>query len=171
MLPEVLLTAAAAFVLILVIAFLVMRHQKELLRHRERMATLDKGLPPPPAPPRLAPHRIYLLRGMIWTMVGAMLTVLMLAFLSAAATAEHPRPEDLLREKLWRQKNLRDMGATEQQIAEVERVRPENPRRSGPPVVMGLIGLVPAAVGVAYLLFYRSEEKRLAQTSSADSGS
>jgi hypothetical protein len=99
----------------LAIVFVVMRsvrqkHQIEL-RHRERMAAIDKGLDLPPDPvliPRAARPR-YLLRGLIWLGVG-------LALVFAG-------------------KPLFDEEAT-------------------------AFGWIPAAVGLAYLIYYAVEGRK-----------
>ncbi|MGH9675195.1 MAG: hypothetical protein ACRD44_18645, partial [Bryobacteraceae bacterium] len=124
---------------------------------------LEKGLPAESVNLRssLPPHRIYYLRGMIWLFTGLAL----MGFLSAliAVTQTNPQYDDL-EFRLAHEKHLRALGATEEQVREAIRQSAKRRSDDGPPVALGLIGLVPTAVGAAYLLFYRAEQKRTAQT-------
>ena len=137
----------------IIIPSLVLRYKKQLLRHRERMAAIEKGadLPPePPEPSRALPRpRIYLLRGLMWLFTGAALSI---AFLGFAYSIDRSVS---MESRLYRVQRLRDLGATEDQI---KTALAENNRRDGPGPAIALIGLVPMAVGAAYLVFYRSEQ-------------
>ena len=137
----------------IIIPSLVLRYKKQLLRHRERMAAIEKGadLPPePPEPSRALPRpRIYLLRGLMWLFTGAALSI---CFLGIVYSVEGSVS---LESRLFRAQRLRDLGATEEQIkTSLDR----DNRRDGPGPAIALIGLVPMAVGAAYLVFYRSEQ-------------
>jgi len=152
---------SGALVIVGVVAYLVLRHQKELLQHRERMAALEKGLPTESATAHssLPPHRIYFLRGMIWLFTGLALLAFLTVFF--AATATNPVGDDL-GFRLMHEKHLRELGATDEQVRQAMKQMTER-RPDGPPIQLGMIGLVPAAVGVAYLLFYRAEQRRAGQ--------
>jgi hypothetical protein len=65
-------------------------HQSREMLHRERMAALERGLPPPDEPPRNSGPQVssrdYLLRGLVWLFVGLGL----LAFWWTSALYGHP---------------------------------------------------------------------------------
>src|SRR5215472_10778407 len=84
--PEVILSAVTAAVLCIVALALFFRHRTQQLEHQERMAALEKGtvLPPRQEPKPWSP-RVYLLRGLIWTLAGGALTVALLG----AALSDH----------------------------------------------------------------------------------
>jgi hypothetical protein len=153
--PQQFALTLALLALLFVVAWLFFRYKKQQLLHQERMTALEKGAAPPVLSD-LEKHngaglRVYLLRGMIWLSTGITLTV----FLAAAVVTSH-RPMDL-EQQLWRTQRLKELGATEEQIRQ-ELAR--QPSRRGPPVGLALIGMVPAGVGLAYLVFYRSEKQR-----------
>ena len=132
---------------------LYFRYRQGLLRHTERMAALDKGLPLPDldsVKPR-APFtpRVYLLRGLMWLFVGISITLLMTSI--SISTSRDPSMMD----QVWRARQMRDNGATEEQIKQYM----ANPgrERTGMPLGAAAIGLVPMSIGAAYLLFYKKE--------------
>jgi len=135
-----------------IVTALVLRYRKRELQHKERLAALEKGM----ALPDLSPEggfwspRIYLLRGMMWLFGGIAIVVFLGAISSATQTA--PRLED----RLWRAKNLKDIGASEEQIKKV--MDDDTPVKDMPGAV-ALLGLVPIGVGLAYLIYYRVESK------------
>jgi len=141
--------------LAIIIPSLILRYKKQLLRHRERMAAIEKGadLPPePPEPSRAIPRpQVYLLRGMLWLFSGIAIAVFLLGLVYSASSTES------LETKLRRAERLRELNATEQQI---ETTINED-RRSGPGPGVALLGLVPVSIGAAYLAFYRSEQARI----------
>jgi len=123
--------------------------------HRERLAALEKGLSSPapveaPLPASWNP-RIYLLRGLMWLFGGVTLAVFL-----AGATFTQRRPPDL-EWRLWHMQRLKELGATEEQIRQDLAQRGH---RDDPPPALALAGLIPAGVGLAYLIYYRVERKR-----------
>jgi len=130
------------------------RYKTRENQHRERLAALEKGLnPPAPAEPLPAPWtpRVYLLRGLIWLFSG-----IALAGLLAGVSYTSQREPDL-EFRLWHMKRLKELGATEEQIQQdlAQRVAHREP-----PLVIALAGLIPVGVGLAYLIYYRAEQKR-----------
>src|SRR5579863_5636862 len=87
---------------------LSMRYRKRELQHKERLAALEKGMPLPELSPegRVWSPRVYLLRGMMWLFGGIAIVVFLGAI--SAATQQAPR----LEERLYRAKNLKDIGAS-----------------------------------------------------------
>jgi hypothetical protein len=96
-----------------------------------------------------------LLRGMIWLFSGLALTGALFAITITANTDRHLSME----ERVFRATDARHRGATED---EVKMLLAEPYASGGPsiPAGLALLGLVPAGVGLAYLLFYSSERKR-----------
>ena len=137
----------------LVAYFMTLRFRRRELQHKEWMAAIEKGVPLPALDAletSMGGSRTYLLRGMVWLACG--LTLML--FLSVwTSTGQPPSVETKLREA----QQLRELGYTDQQIrglAAVERPRPIFP------IGLSLIGLVPAGIGVAYLVFHRLESRR-----------
>jgi hypothetical protein len=131
---------------------LMLRYRKRELQHKERLAALEKGM----ALPDLSPEgqvwspRVYLLRGMLWLFGG----IAVVAFLGAISAATQTAPR--LEERLYRAKNLRDIGASEEQI---KKVMDDDAPVKDMPGAVALLGLVPIGVGLAYLIYYRVESK------------
>jgi hypothetical protein len=134
---------------------MVLRHRRAVLRHQERLQVIERGgvLPSLDEERPKAPWspRTYLLRGMIWLYTGIAITIMLGAL---ALSASHPRS---MSSKVWEVKNLRDNGATEQQIQQY--MREADNQREGMPLGAATIGLIPIGVGVAYLMFYRKEQQ------------
>lgn len=158
--------SAALFVAVMTISFgvlstaviicaLAFRHRRRELQHRERLAAIEKGAPLPALTDieQRAPWtpRVYLLRGMMWLFSGIGLTVF-LAGLSASTFRMRSAEE-----RVSAAQRLKDLGATEEQVRDVQNDR--IPRRDLAPG-FSLIGLVPIGVGLAYLLSYRAENKK-----------
>jgi hypothetical protein len=142
-----------------VTAFLLLRFFLERNRHRERMTALEKGADPSSALASTNLNRTYLLRGMIWVAAGLSLAVVIFVFAQVAASNRGPAEE--LEMKLHREKYLKELGASDAQLREVEgKTRRQELIRPGPEA-LAAIGLVPVAVGIAYLVFFRIEERRL----------
>jgi uncharacterized membrane protein len=134
---------------------LLLRYRRRELQHKERLAALEKGVPLPELhEERRAPWspQLYLLRGMIWLFSG----IAIMLCLGAVAHATQEGRVANLEERLDRAKQLRALGASEEQIKESER---EVPSRDGMPYGLALLGLIPSGVGVAYLMFYRAQGK------------
>ncbi|MCU0975398.1 MAG: DUF6249 domain-containing protein [Steroidobacteraceae bacterium] len=116
--PEIVavLIPLAAIVLGISVAIvgIVSRHRQLLqrtdLRHKERMAAIEKGLELPPDPPEMDIRRPrYLLKGLVWSFTGAAVYVM----LDSLAGAEEAK-----------------------------------------------IGLIPVAVGLAYLVYYAVQGRK-----------
>ena len=122
--------------------------------HQERMAALEKGVAIPlSAPERAANPRAYLLRGLMWTLSSAGLIVCLLGFaLSDQNRSESAANMAYRARDLSRSLDISLLDA--QQIVEKDRTR------NSMPFSVGLIGLVPLGVGIAYLVFYKEEESR-----------
>jgi hypothetical protein len=129
-----------------------LRHKKAVLRHQERMSALEKGLTLPDLEDRDGAWtpRVYLLRGLLWLSAGTAVTVML------ATVTFTSRRQMGMRSRLEYSKELRAMGATEEQVRQGLAVA--ETRHDGPPGGLYTIGLVPMAVGVAYLIFYKREQ-------------
>jgi hypothetical protein len=140
---------------IVIVCALAFRHRRRELQHKERLAAIEKGAPLPALTdieqrPPWTP-RVYLLRGMMWLFSGIGLT-LFLAGLSASTFRMQSAEE-----RVSAAQRLKDLGASEEQVREVQNDR--IPRRDLAPG-FSLIGLVPIGVGLAYLFSYRAENKK-----------
>ena len=162
--PHVLLLFALLLVAGLIIALLYLRYKNVELRHKERMTTLEKGgqLPVLAEPAPSAPTRVYLLRGLIWLFSGIGLTIFLFAVASMVRNPQHDRWNEL-ETKHWRIARLRQQGVPEEELKQLldqmGREQPAEPQPKPWPLALG--GLIPIGVGLAYLVFYSSEEKRL----------
>lgn len=151
--PVIIMMLSAAAI---IIWSLVLRYKRQQLRHQERMAAIEKGAELPleraerPAPP-WSP-RIYLLRGLIWLFTGIGLAVFLLGVSFSAVR------ETTLGDRLWQAQNLRRQGATEDEVRQF--LSSKEPIHKEFPGGFALIGLIPMGVGLAYILYYRGEEKR-----------
>jgi hypothetical protein len=121
------------------------------------MAALEKGAELPAEPVEKAPApwspRIYLLRGLVWLFTGIGLAV----FLFGMSVTIGSRQETI-EDRLWRVQNLRRNGATEDEIKQL--LNSKEPVRKDFPEGLALIGLIPIGVGLAYIIYYRGEDKR-----------
>lgn len=137
-------------------------HQVRML-HEERMRALDKGVDIKPILLNATPafgHRVYLLRGLVWLFAGAALMAVLAV--TAGLFQSPPRSQAMiLQEKLVRISSLRALGATDAQLQVIEKEleRGEPHFRPTPPLLV--IGIIPMSVGLAYLIFYALEEKRV----------
>jgi hypothetical protein len=137
---------------------LYLRYRRRELQHQERMAALEKGAAMP-ALTDVENHwspRVYLFRGMVWLFSGLGFMIFLFAI-----------PETLSRtrsveEKIDVANRLKNKGATDDQIRQAQNETLRAHRSDMPPRQMGLIGLVPIGVGLAYLIFYRLEGKSMA---------
>jgi preprotein translocase subunit YajC len=148
-----LLTAGA-----LVAWFMALRHRKAVMLHDERMAAMEKGLPVPVVNPN-APWsvRTYLLRGMMWSFSGVALAVFLLAV--AVSTNRPPSAESRLYEahRISQALNM----PMEQAVKVVDEDRQTGGRRDRMSASVAMIALIPIAVGLAYLVFYRTDKRRM----------
>ena len=143
--------------MIVVLGVLWTRHRNQEMEHQERLAALEKGtsMPAGPAPAPWSP-RVYLLRGLIWTFVGAALTVALLG----AAISDKRTYHESADQMAWHARNVaQTLQIPIEQAREIV-ARDEATRLAdyhGAPAAIALFGLIPLAVGLAYLVFYRSE--------------
>lgn len=135
-----------------------LRLRRREIQHREWMAALEKGVPLPEVSrieAGMDSPRTYLLRGLIWLTCGLTLTV----FLVGVWFTSGNRPS--LDEQI---RQARDLGYTQEDIREManELRRDALARASTPGFPLGLtfVGIVPAGIGIAYLVFYRAESRR-----------
>ena len=154
--PELVFSFVTLSVLLIVGFALFLRHRNQQMAHQERLAALEKGVPIP-AGPTSAPWspRVYLLRGLVWTFVGAALTI---ALLGAALMTEgrYYEPAE------WQARRAREIShdleiPIDQARAIVSREVAQRTEAHNAPVAIALFGLIPLGVGLAYLVFYRSE--------------
>jgi uncharacterized protein HemX len=150
--PETFFFACLVIVAGMVLALaLYFRYQRRTLEHQERLAVLEKGgqFPPFPEPAKAWTPRIYLLRGLVWLFTGISIVLL---FGGLSLTTTHERSaEDRVRAAT----EAKRFGASDEQAKAVLEDRGHN----GMPFAMALIGLIPAGVGLAYLITYRVETK------------
>lgn len=147
-----------AVFLVIVIA-LFFRYRRQQLFHQERMASLDKGLPvPQPYSPKPWSPRVYLLRGLLWSLGGIALGIWIGVI--ALTTQNPPSVEN----SLWRAQSLTK--TTGMSIEEAKQIieKDRDSRQYGMPTSMALLGLIPIAVGTAYLIFYYTGKKENADS-------
>jgi hypothetical protein len=157
--PEVVMLVMVLSAAAIIIWSLVLRYKRQEMRHKERMSALEKGtdvaslnLDDRPAAP-WSP-RVYLLRGLVWLLSGLGLSIFLLGLsLSIGSRLE------TLEDRLWRAQNLRRNGATEDEIKQYLNAQSSGRRREFPEGV-SLIGLIPMGVGLAYLIYYRTENDK-----------
>ena len=147
-------------ILVVILAALYMRHRNLQMFHQERMAALEKGTVVPIGH-TLAPWspRVYLLRGLLWGFGGAALVI---SLLGVAASTRRPLTAE---NTLYRAQSLAQSAKITieeaKQIVEQDR----KAREQGVPWSVALFGLIPLAVGLAYLVFYYTgQSRRMAAT-------
>ena len=149
---EDLITFLVVFLAVVVFGYaLYLRFRRRELQHKERMAAIEKGVALPDLTDIEASTRIYLLRGMIWLLSGLAVSVCLLVF---SATMHFPKST---RERFEEASDIARWGGTAEQI---QRAQNDTGPRQQLPYAVSLIGLVPVAVGAAYLIFYRVETTR-----------
>jgi hypothetical protein len=157
-LPELL----AFLVLALVLAVLYSRYRHKLMLHQERMSALEKGTSIPlgrePAP--WSP-RVYLLRGLIWSFSGVALMVCLLGL--AWASWRPPSAEGVAMRARDISRYLEIPIDQARQIAEKDQAA----EREGVPPGIAVLGVIPLAVGLAYLVFYFTGDSRKRWTAEA----
>jgi hypothetical protein len=135
---------------------LTLRYRQRELQHREWLAGIEKGV----ALPQLSGHevsmgasRVYLLRGLIWLVCGVTMTLLLVSLW--LTTGEHQTVYEHARQE----ERLKELGYSREEIRGL--LTPIGMRRGpGFPLGLSVAGLVPAGVGIAYLVFYRIETRR-----------
>jgi hypothetical protein len=156
--PEMMVGLLFFCALAVTLTVLYLRHRNLELLHRERMAALEKGASIPVVPgPAPWSSRVYLLRGLIWSLTGAALVV----FLYGASAAIQTGHESA-RDKAYQAEEIsRSLSISPQQAqAMVEKDAAQ--RTSAAPLAISMLGLIPLAVGLAYLAFYFTDPSRKA---------
>jgi|SRR5579864_1891754 uncharacterized protein DUF6249 len=155
--PEVVILLMVAAAAVIIIWSLSFRYKRQELRHKERMAALEKGAQIPDEPLEKPPvpwsPRVYLLRGLVWLFSGIGLGI----FLLGLSVSIGNRPQTY-EDRLWRANQLRREGVPEEQLKEF--LNSKEPVRREFPEGVSLIGLIPIGVGLAYIIYYRGEEKK-----------
>jgi len=155
--PEFIFGSFLLSALAVVLVVLYFRHRNQQMLHQERMAALEKGVDAPlgqgPAP--WSP-RVYLFRGMVWSFSG--LAVIACLLLAAAAEADRRKP------------SAEDLAYRTQNVSRALSISPEEAKRivaqdaqTNPhsmPYAVSTLGLLPLAVGLAYLVFYYTDDSR-----------
>jgi hypothetical protein len=139
---------------VIVMASLATRFKQRELQHRERMAAIEKGaalpvLEEPVRGPKPFNPRTYLLRGLVWFFIGAGILV------SFGGIAMNSYSQPRAWERVSQANDARQHGATDDQVRAIMNER----YADGPPAAIGLIGLIPMGVGLAYLITWRSERR------------
>src|SRR5713226_6522497 len=153
--PEFVLVVMVLSAAAIIIWSLVLRYKRQQLRHQERMAAIEKGaeLPAEQIPPAPWSPRIYLLRGLIWLFTGLGLSASILGIALSVGNRQ-----ETYEDRLWRANNLRHQGATEEEVKQF--LNSKDAERKDFPEGFALIGLIPMGVGLAYIIYYRGEDKR-----------
>jgi hypothetical protein len=143
-------------VLAVIVVVLYFRHRNLQMLHQERMSAIEKGTTVPIGR-TLAPWspRVYLLRGLIWTLTGAALVI----FLYGVSISSHRAATG--ESIMWSARNLSRFAQIPieqaQQIVEKDQAN----REQSVPAAIALLGLIPIGVGLSYLIFYYTDESRL----------
>ncbi len=140
------------FVGAIVVVTLNNRFRERELEHKETIAALEKGVPVPVRQSAPWTARTYLLHGMIWLFAGLAAVI---AISAVAITARRPVT---MQERLNAVTDSRNRGATPSEL-EILLNSPREEERI--PIGLGLLGLIPVGIGLAYLIFYRVESRKL----------
>lgn len=140
------------FVFTAVVFAMGLRYRVRMMEHKENLAALEKGATIPVRQEAPWTPRAYLLQGMIWLFSGL---AAMFAIIAIAVTSVHAPS---IQEKMNSVSVARANNATPEEIQMLLK-----DTRAVDPVPIGLafLGLIPVAVGAAYLIFYRIESKKL----------
>lgn len=134
-----------------------LRLRRREIQHREWMAALEKGVPLPDLTSLeagMSGPRTYLLRGLIWLSCGVTLTIFLVGvWLTSDKVPSLDEQIRQARELGYSQEEIRDLSNTLRAQFVVNQQQP------GFPFGLTLVGLVPAGIGIAYLIFYRVETK------------
>jgi len=148
------------FILLAILAVVMwvlwLRHRNQQLEHQERMSALEKGTAVVPAGRRSAPWspRVYLLRGLMWSFTGAALIIALLGISASSRRPHQPMTGE------WTAMEARHV--SQQLDIPIDQARDivnkDEATRAGQiegmPATVALLGLIPLAVGLAYLVFY-----------------
>lgn len=148
----ILILAAAA---ILAVA-MYLRYKKRELQHRERMVALEKGVALPVIQDVASDSgawtsRTMLLRGLVWLFSGLSITVFLFV-MSVSAGREVPAAV-----RVFDANQAKARGASDDEV----RLIMNDKEQRGIPRGLALLGLIPAGVGLAYLITYRTERRAL----------
>jgi hypothetical protein len=139
---------------ILIVAAMVSRYKQRELQHRERMAAVEKGVALPAesvTQPEPFHPRTYLLRGLMWLFIGIAISI---SFAGLAMLAQHQEPAWV---RVDEATHAKERGASDAEVVQIM----NDKHNDGPNPGIGLIGLIPIGVGLAYLITYRSERSRV----------
>jgi hypothetical protein len=131
---------------------LALRFRAREMEHKRMLAAIEKGVDPPL--PQSAPWtaRTYLLHGMIWLFAGIASFV---ALTAIAVTSHRMLPWEA---RLAAVNDARQHGATPEEL----QILLNSPREEeGLPIGLAFLGFIPIGVGLAYLIFYRVESRKL----------
>jgi hypothetical protein len=154
------LIAVFLLVVCLGVVFPVMalRYRALELRHREKMEAFERGIPLPENRPREAGRIVtqpqYLFRGLIWTGLGTALCIILFFVTPIALQRNHWDRFNEMRELSSLHYTHEEMGAWMRESD--RRWEDQRQRLRG----LSALGLIPAAVGVAYLIFYYEQRRR-----------
>ncbi len=143
-------------VLVIVVVALYLRYRKQQMFHQERLVAMEKGVPVPKGyvPEPWSP-RIYLLRGLLWSCAGIALSI---SLWGISISTRRPLSEQSI---LRQAKNLADTASISMEEAKKIVEKDRGSREAGMPAGVALLGLIPLGVGVAYLIFYNTGDKRI----------
>lgn len=127
-----------------------LRYRLERMKHIERLALIDKGLTPPE--PTVNPRRL-LRNGVLLLFTGFALSLFLLV--TSESTSERMNLEEIH----WRLKGHREQGMPEEWVKRLEEEYGHTSRYKVPQQT-SIVGFIPAAVGIAYLLLYWLERPK-----------
>jgi hypothetical protein len=140
---------------------LMLRFRRREILHREWMAALEKGVPLADLGRlgnQIDSSRIYLLRGMIWLACGLTLTMFLVGVW--LTTSQGLSLDEQIAQ-------ARELGYTQEEIDEMSKEWRERAlfraARPGFPYGLTFVGIIPAGIGIAYLVFYGVESRRATQ--------
>ncbi len=118
------------------------------------MAALEKGVAVPLVQPqRPWSPRVYFLRGLIWSFSGAAVIVCLLGL--AAASHRTWTPTEIA----WDAKQLSEtLDIPREEARKLVLLKDADTHPKEMPPSVSLLGLIPLAVGLAYLVFYYTDE-------------
>jgi amino acid transporter len=157
-----LLALLAFLIFVLILAMLYLRYRQKLMLHQERMSALEKGtaIPLGPEPAPWSP-RGYLLRGLIWSFSGAALIVCLLGI---SWSSQRPQSAEFVAMRAREISRYLDIPIDQaRQIAEKDAAT----EKAGMPPGVALLGVIPLAVGLAYLVFYFTDDSQKRLTAEA----
>jgi len=150
--PSVLIVTVFSFTALVFGLALNFRFRAREMEHQQKLAAIEKGVEPPVQQSAPWTPRNYLLSGMIWLFVG------IAAFIALSAVAITSSKRVSWEARLAAVNDARFRGATPEEL----KLLLDSPREEeGIPVGLGFLGLIPIGVGLAYLIFYRIESKKL----------